>query len=217
MPRACWTTADGFTLVELLASLAVLAMLSLMLVEGVSDRSLAWSRVERDTTRGESVEAVRALISERVTRIWPLTVYNILPAGPDFDGEASDMTFLAPPPEARAPAPLERYQLVLAANGDLLLNARSDVALDQTQWSDHQVLMHGVRALDLSYFGAIAPGGQPDWRPDWSQRPFMPSLIRIRLSFAEGDRRRWPDLIVHPMADIDTGCQLTTAAGCRGR
>jgi general secretion pathway protein J len=45
----------------------------------------------------------------------------------------------------------------------------------------------------------------------------MPSLVRIRLEFAR-DQARWPDLVVHPLADIDSECLLVAETGrCRAR
>ena len=35
------------------------------------------------------------------------------------------------------------------------------------------------------------------WQVQW-EGPAIPELIRLRLVFAEGDRRRFPDLIAAP-------------------
>jgi general secretion pathway protein J len=211
-------STDGFTLVELLASLTVLAMLSLMILAGVGGRSLAWRRMNADTARGETVEATQALLRHRIETIVPVTLYNIVPPGPDFDGEGERAVFLSQPPSALGPGAIWRYQLALDAQGDLVLDSRSDVALDQHHWSDRQVLLHGVQSLDLAYFGALASNRGPDWQAQWVRQPFMPSLVRIRLDFPPGDRRRWPDLIVHPATDMDVFCKLSSATGgCIGR
>jgi general secretion pathway protein J len=138
--------------------------------------------------------------------------------GPDFSGAASHLNFLAAPPKARGFGPLRRYQLALDTGGDLVLDSLSDVSIDQRHWSDRQILLRGVQSLDLAYFGQALKQTGPGWRPDWSQQAVMPSAIRVRLEFAAGDRRRWPDLIVHPVADIDAGCRLMiTTGGCKGR
>ena len=131
-----WRSEDGFTLVELLASLTVFAMLSLMLLAGVGERGIAWTRMDRETSRGETVEAVQALLYRWGEHIWPATVYNLFQPSPDFDGEADHMVFLAPPPPTQAPGPLRRYQLSLDTRGDLVLDSVSDVALVRRQWTD---------------------------------------------------------------------------------
>jgi general secretion pathway protein J len=42
-------------------------------------------------------------------------------------------------------------------------------------------------------------GDQPaGWQAQWDSSS-IPILIRVRLAFANGDRRRWPDLIAAPL------------------
>lgn len=218
MGRSSASSTAGFSLVELLASLVILAMLSLMVLAGIGGRSVAWTRMDADTANGETVEAVQAAIYDRIQHTWPITLYNMAQPGPDFTGAASYVNFLATPPNAKGTGPLRRYQLALDTGGDLVLDSVSDIAIDRHHWSDRQVLLHGVQSLDLAYFGQALKQTEPSWRPNWSQQAVMPSAIRVRLGFPAGDRRRWPDLIVHPMADIDAGCRLlTTTGGCRGR
>lgn len=207
----------GFTLVELLVSLTILGLLGLMVVAGLGARSAAWSRMDRNTADGEAIEAAQTRLYDRVRLIAPVTTYA-RPPRPDFDGQASSMVFLAPPPAAMGLGPLRRYRLSVDARGDLALDSASDVALDRRRWSDREVLLHGVQSLDLAYFGGLNDDRTPAWRNGWRGQTAMPALVRIRIGFGEGDRRRWPDLIVHPTADIDTNCLLSPdTGGCRGR
>jgi general secretion pathway protein J len=207
----------GYTLIELLVALAIMGLLSVMLLAGLSGRGDAWIRMDRATTRDEAIEAAQGVLRARLQHAWPATRYDIRPPGPDFDGDTDRMTFLAPPPERDGPGTLRRYSLRLDANGDLVLESVSDLSLDPTRPERRDVVLRGVRALDLSYFGAIEPDPTPRWSARWRQRPRMPSLVRIRLEFAR-DQARWPDLVVHPLADIDTECVLlATTGGCRAR
>ncbi|MGC1305139.1 MAG: prepilin-type N-terminal cleavage/methylation domain-containing protein [Caulobacteraceae bacterium] len=217
MPFSSRRSNDGFTLVELLASLVVLAMLSLMLTAGLSERGIAWARMDRDTSSGEVVEAAQAVLADRLGHVWPTTIYDFLQPRPDFDGTTDWVQFLAPPPAARGLGPLKRYRLSLNVGGDLSLDSVSDVALDRRQPTDSQLLMRGVQALDIDYFGRVAPNQPAAWRPDWKRQAALPSLVRIRVGFPAGDRRRWPDLIVHPAADVGSDCTLNTGIGCAVR
>ena len=56
------------------------------------------------------------------------------------------------------------------------------------------VLLNGVARLDVSYEG---PGG---WAQEWSGTT-LPTLVRLRLGFAEGSGRSWPDIVVAPMRE----------------
>jgi general secretion pathway protein J len=208
----------GSTLVELLASLVVMALFSLMLATAFGGRVDAWARMDRDTAAAETVEAAQGILTDRIQRIWPASTFHLgQPLGPDFDGRPDQMTFLAPAPEAQGRGPLRRYRLSVDVGGDLVLESVSDLALDRRQWSERRVLLQGVQAMDLAYL-ISAPGQAPGWRSLWQQPPVMPALIRVRLAFADGDRRRWPDMMARPLADIDDACRLDIGAGrCRGR
>ncbi|WP_165190170.1 prepilin-type N-terminal cleavage/methylation domain-containing protein [Caulobacter soli] len=207
----------GYTLIELLVALGVMGLLGVMLLAGLSGSSAAWTRMDRSTTHDEAIEAAQDVLRERLQHAWPATRYDLHPAGPDFDGDSARLVFLAPPSDREGPGALRRYGLVLDANGDLVLESLSDVALDQTRPQRREVVLRGVRSLDIGYFGAIEPDPAPRWRSRWRQRPRMPSLVRIRLELAQ-DGARWPDLVVHPFADMDSECILVVATGgCSGR
>uniref|UniRef100_B0T7N4 General secretion pathway protein J n=1 Tax=Caulobacter sp. (strain K31) TaxID=366602 RepID=B0T7N4_CAUSK len=208
----------GYTLIELLVALAVVGLLSLMLLTGLSRGNRTWIRMDHAATRVEGVEAAQALLRARLQHAWPATLYNMQPPGPDFDGEATRLIFLAPPAARDGPGALRRFRLELEPSGDLVLASVSDVALTPRGPETRDVLLRGVQAISLNYFGAIEPDPTPHWRERWSQRPRMPSLVRVRLRFGAGDRRLWPDLIVHPLADMDTECVLVPATGgCKAR
>jgi general secretion pathway protein J len=58
-------------------------------------------------------------------------------------------------------------------------------------------LIDAVDRLELAYWGAPSAGHAAGWQAQWDG-PDIPELIRVRLGFAAGDRRRWPDLIAAP-------------------
>jgi general secretion pathway protein J len=189
-----------------------MALFSLLLLAALAGPRQVWARTDRDFDGAAGVAAARDLLGDRLQRIWPVTDDNVVPTpGPDFDGQETQLTFLAPPPDAEGVAPLRRYRLSLAPGGDLVLESRSERAIDRRSWPDRKVLLRGVQAIDLAYFGPSR--GAPAWAPQWQDQPFMPQLVRLRLGFAPGDRRRWPDLVVHPLADIDTDCHLMVQTG----
>jgi general secretion pathway protein J len=55
-------------------------------------------------------------------------------------------------------------------------------------------LVGNVARLEIAYWGSISPDQPAAWQARWDG-PAPPELIRIRLIFAKGDKRRWPDLI----------------------
>jgi len=60
-------------------------------------------------------------------------------------------------------------------------------------------LLRGIARLDLAYWGTTAPDSPASWLAQWDG-PAIPQLVRIRLTFAKGDGRHWPDMIVAPQS-----------------
>ena len=209
-------TDAGFTLVESLAALVIVGLLGLLISVGAS-RAAMWAMRPDPASRWTSIEAAQDFLRGRLERGFPYVGVLTSPPQIDFDGLADKADFVAPAAAAKGPDALWRYHLALDPNGDLVLYGRNDLAIDQQRYSDRQVLMRGVGALSLAYFGPAPPDGSAGWRDRWSGQPTLPWLVRVRVDFPPGDPRRWPDLIVRPAAQLDSACVVDPSTGdCRG-
>ncbi len=205
----------GFTLVEMLVSLALLGIAALFVVQGFSASRGAWRRM---TAREDASEAVamaemrlRASLEQIVVRArFEKDVPYI-----DLDGGTGQLDFLSAPPLGEPPGPLERRRLSLSSEGDLQLqvlddHGGSDAAAD--------TLLRHVAGLEIAYFDPNGAGSGGGWRDDWSSQPLPPALVRVRVDFAPGDRRVWPELVARPAATVDSQCVIDGDTGlCRGR
>jgi hypothetical protein len=61
------------------------------------------------------------------------------------------------------------------------------------------VLVDRISGVEFSYFGPSDPDRPAEWRDRWEGVGSLPALVRVGVSFAESDRRLWPDLVVAPM------------------
>jgi len=208
----------GIALVETLASLVVVSMIALMIVEGVGTGRRVWERIDARQANAEVIESAQQMLRDRLQVTYPRTLYDEDPPTVDFQGARDTVVFIANPPGAGRPAPLRRYSLGLDTAGELVLASVSDVDPKLASTAARQVLVTGVRALDIAYFGPGAPDHARRWRTVWRNQPLPPELVRIRLVFEPGDPRVWPELIVHPRATIDTACSISINTHlCRGR
>ncbi|HEY4115334.1 MAG TPA: type II secretion system protein [Rhizomicrobium sp.] len=207
----------GYALIEMLVSLALIGMMAAMMVEGIGTGRRVWEHIDTANNIGDQIAGAQILLRERIERLIPATKFDKIPSYADFDGKADSMVFLSPPRDAQQPNASMRYQLSLAANGDLVLAALSDVATPQAQ-PQQLVLLHNAQSVDIAYYGSAPPDNQPNWRFAWEQLPAPPQLIRIRVHFAPQDPRVWPELLIKPFATVDTMCVLIVRTGkCRGR
>ena len=215
--RARPRSSDGFALIEALASLVIVGMIGLMLFAGIGTGARVWERIDTRQAGREAVESAQSTLRDRLEQIYPATLFDKNPPYVDFTGQANRLVFTSSPPKSGRPAPLRRYGLFLTAAGKLILTSVSDVA-PQTDTVINQVLLTGVQGMDVAYFGSAQPDFTRRWRPTWDDEAALPSAIRIRLTFEPGDRRPWPDLIVHPRTTIDVSCSLDPVShGCKGR
>jgi general secretion pathway protein J len=217
-PNATRRRDDGFALVESLASLVVVGMISLLIIDGLGAGRRAWERVDAREATIEVIEGAQQTLRDRLEQTFPTTLYDTNPPSIDFLGGRDTLTFIANPPESARPSALRRYSLGLDTAGELVLASVSDVDPMVTSLARRQVLIRGVRALDIAYFGPAPPDNAPAWREAWTGQPLPPQLIRIRLVFEPGDPRPWPDLMIRPRITIDNACLLNiTNHKCRGR
>lgn len=211
--------SPGFALIETLASLVVIGMISLMIVEGVGMGQRVWDRLDQHEAGGEAVDAAQALLRDRLEQIYPEPdLQGSIPPNLDFAGLAQSVAFVANPPLAERPSGLRRYTLSVNGKSQLVLTSVSAVGRESVP-PVTQILLDHVRSVDLAYF--LAGGGPTStgsWGREWGEQPQLPVAIRVQLTFEPQDPRHWPDLIVRPWATIDAACQYDPVYHvCRGR
>jgi prepilin-type N-terminal cleavage/methylation domain-containing protein len=215
---------SGFTLVELLISLFLLALLSASLFAALRFGSMTLNRV---TIRQNNIGVLSS--TEQVLNRWLESAYPkyIPPAlegmtgHVDFEGESNSMSFLTQAPQAIAAGGMARMALVAQNDGPskaLVLSARPELAWTDESDTTSETLVSGISSAVFAYWGTDDPAGQAYWHPRWNDRPTLPSLIRISVRFPNGDLRKWPDLIIAPMIFADQGCQFSIVTqSCEGR
>jgi general secretion pathway protein J len=208
----------GYTIVEMLASLLIMGVISTMMISGVTAGRRVWERTDAGNEAAEQVAGAQLLLRQRIEHVYPVTSFEKFPPIIEFDGESSTMTFIAPPRVAQSPSALRHYKLWLSPHGDVTLSSLSTVAINPQGAADENlVLLSRVQALDLAYFGPN-DNGVLGWQLQWAKQGQVPSLVRVHVAFESGDRRVWPDLLVKPRVTVDSGCVFNPANGrCRGR
>lgn len=195
----------GFALIEALASLVVVAMISLMIFEGLGAGGRVWRGVDTHETATDAVGAAQSLVRERLGHLYPATANDADVPYVDFQGAPDSVAFLSAPPMAGQPSGLRRYRLALEGS-DLVLASVSDPVPPSERTPIGEVLLRGVSHLDIAYFGADTADPTPSWRGVWKQEARPPKAVRIRLAFDPGDPRWWPDMIVRVNPTVGSDC-----------
>ena len=202
----------GFTLPELLVSLAIAAFIAVILFAGIGRIGIANALTNRGDARMDEVHSAQFLLRNRVERVLPLadqqTGYTV-----DFSGTAQGLDFISFAPDRAAPDAAHHYRLLLGGNGALTLynlntlDNRVGASQREVEGWEQVPLLQGASGLALRYFGADPTTGTNDWQMNWTHRPSLPLLVAIRVTFPGGDPRLWPDLIIRPRAATSDRCR----------
>ena len=209
----------GFTLLELLVAITLLGVLMAALFGALRLGARVWETGEARLDASARVQVVQDFLRQQLGQTVPMseTTDDSRPSrGMVFTGASDGLSFVSLLP-AHLGGGASLMELALrppAADGepvDLVLRLRS-LALGgegpARAESEERVLIEAVESLEIAYFGADRPGAEPIWWQEWRDQRSLPTLVRVRIGFPQGDRRRWPELIVGLMVDLPPPFQL---------
>ncbi len=207
----------GFTLMELLVAMTLLAMLSLVLLGGMRFGVQIWQRTETAAADSGRIRAVQLELSGMLARAYPFFVQQG-PANAEvaFEGARDGVSFLSP--NANVPGALDRVSIGVARQGGMMeLHSKASLELAPKADARERVLLKGLSGIAFAYFGAPRPGAPAQWYDSWQHRPVPPQMVRIRARFADASAR-WPDLVVALRLTADMGCRYDPLTRyCQGR
>jgi general secretion pathway protein J len=193
--------AGGFTLLEVLASLVLLALLLVGVYSGIrtathSVRS-GTATIERVDQVRSSQQFLRRELSQSVTQPISKTEHG---EPVYFVGSEHEMKYVAPLPGylGKLGAQLQRLQLVDDRHDGFRLEL--SLALLPPDGSppqalgEPQVLLDHIKSGSFSYRGIDGQGAAVPWSSDWSDGRLLPQLVSIKL-LPQGTID-WPQLLI---------------------
>jgi general secretion pathway protein J len=191
MTRTTTTGGEvGFTLIELLVALALSALVSLILLNGIR---LATTGLDRQTYVAERLDT-RQSLDDLLRRTLGSAALVPRLAGGTFNGRPNAVEFLGIA-EDGGPG-LYRVDLAIdpiRRDRPLILRRRL-ATLAGAPRDATSIVATRVRDFRLAYFGADAASATPVWHDSWQQLNVLPLMVQVTLD-SEGDPPR-PPLIV---------------------
>ena len=190
---------SGFTLLELLVALVVLGLLVVGLTQGVRAGLTMWGAQTRRVGETGELDAGARVLRMLLSGISALSSGGVVPGAAHptkLEGRPDSLVFVGDLPTGlgttrRANITLELLQDRLVLRWTLRRHELSTAPAPEPIETE---LIRGVERLDFAYWGSPSANEPASWQAQWDSYN-VPGLIRVRLGFAKGDRRRWPDLI----------------------
>lgn len=201
----------GFTLVEMLVVIALMALIMLIAAGGISFGARSWDGVRSDSEALDEMRTADTILRDLLAAAQPAHVGSADTPLPVFHGEARALTFAAPIVRGAREPGLHEVRLSVEENALLLDHRPLRPGDDRRPWSTSRLLAD-ARGLAIDYFGPDRRTGDLRWHETWSERHALPRLIRLRI---EADRP-WPEIVVAPALDLAAACPSSGATpGCR--
>jgi general secretion pathway protein J len=219
---ACRPRARGFSLLEVLGALALLALLLLGVYSGVS------TATKSVRSGGASIERLDQLRSAQQFMRQELSQIQAVPQGHDengdnifFKGDGRTMRFVAPLPGylGKLGPQLQEWRLVSNGRGGSRLEASFALlppdGSPPRPLSEPEVLLDDVRDGSFSYRSMDMPDQPGTWQARWEDERLLPSVVRVELKL--DGQRDWPrldaPLRIDPTAGL--GQQMELLQGAR--
>ena len=201
----CGNREAGFTLIEVLIGVALLAMLATLIASGTRLAGRAWNSAERQTAEIDDMDAVQGLLRRTIARARPSF------AGADpaditvaFSGEPDTLSLVSAQPGTQDNGPWVRERFFLTGTGKaraLFMSwSTGSASVAEAKLLDH------VATIRFAYFGAPHPGEPSVWLDQWTDRDRLPELVRVAVERDGSSFAAWPELVVATRITGNAGC-----------
>jgi general secretion pathway protein J len=191
----------GFTLLEVLASLVLLALLLVGVYSGIRTATHSVTSGTAAITRIDQIRSAQQFLRRELAQSM-LQPIGRTDKGEDifFVGDAREMRYVAPLPGYLGKLGPQLQQLKLVDDGKQGLRLELSLALlppdgkPPKPLGEPQVLMDHLTQGSFDYRGVDAQARSLPWAPSWADGRRLPQLVRIKLQTDRG--HAWPELDV---------------------
>ena len=193
--------ARGFTLIEVLVAVGLLAFGMTLAIAALRSLTQASSHAEVTTQRAEHLRAVQGFLRTQLSTALPMAFVNDPDSGEArvLIGQADKIMFVSGMPGylARGGAYLQTLSLVSARDGKQLLYEFQQMSSDGPLPAERpaKVLLDGIADASFDYRTLDFQGHAGPWQAQWDQSGALPPMLRLRLRFIDA-HKSWPDFVV---------------------
>ena len=205
----------GFTLLELIVALVLLALLSGVLFGTVRLAGRSTDGGDAKAVASASMRLAEQFLRANLEAQHPLRMRKIVDWPLLFSGTNDDMRYAARLPARVAGGGIWYYRLVVRSEQPhsplVIERVIPDVSADAVpdfSNAERSVLAENITSLRIGYFGRDPDADRnsaPSWHDQWKDAQRLPMMIRIDVTPKEGPP--WPTLYVAPHESPEAGCR----------
>lgn len=224
-----WPTASarrhhdtGFTLLELLIGLTLLALMMVMMYSALNLGIRAWDTGDARAGEAADQRIVQSFLRREFSQIFAIRWRGIAESRIAFEGNREEIHFVSALGleagardgglqwahlrlrEDRDPSAAPGSKALYLARDTFDQQAGDWAALDSLPATRETRLFGGLRSIEISYFGAEDDHATAQWRNTWSNPLRLPQLVRF--TFTSANKRPMPELTVQLKLGEEAGC-----------
>lgn len=176
--REARASQDGFTLLEVLVAIAILALLTSALVGITRFAMNAWERTAARTSSTEALVRIDRTLRRQITAIVSAGALGEVKGNPPlFFGAGDGFGWVARTPALANEPGLYGQRVRVVPGRGLLLESWPIDRPDSIDTAPLAPTGH----VRFAYFGSAGPQEPPRWHARWAAGPIPPRLVRIEF------------------------------------
>lgn len=210
------------TLIEAVVALALLALLSVGLVSAFRVGERTYSKITQLDASSWDIAVTQRFLHQAIESAYPGSARPGEAASAfAFEGAPARLRFVAPMPQSAGAAGYYRYEVLVESTShskNLIVRWAPDRGRSIPAQGGSEILISGITDAEWDYLQPPddAQARPARWVSDWNAQSKLPALVRLQVTFPQHDTRRWPEFVVAPRLDADTGCQFDSISqSCR--
>lgn len=207
-PRAV-RRQTGFTLIELVVAMSLVALLMTMVYEGLRTSQRASETGQAFIDRTNRLRITQEFVRQQVSRLMPLPYKQDASTGKLylFEGDREKIRFVAPMPGYLGFGGTYVQELEVIRDGRYrslvfrhwLQNGFDEKKIDKSE--PPILLISGIKDATFRFRGLNPEGKVGDWTERWDDPQLTPLAVQLKMDMSPESRLEWPLLEIVMMVD----------------
>ena len=203
----------GFTLIEIVIAMTLLAVMMSLLYSGLTFALRTWDAADANGRRVADRRLAENFLRREVVEIFPMRWKDTNRVRFAFEGEHDALRFVSTRAAGATLGGLSLVGLRLEKDKDnrtqdlVMRRAMADADVEDfapLDKAEPALLYAGIDEIALSYFGSGNDFTDPVWSDKWEYQNRMPQLIKLRVR--DGDGHWLPDIVMKLGMAEEAGC-----------